>query len=501
MKRLYLLACSALWFSNRTAFAQENTVPESCEYWLDTYFDQRVNVPITGKWSAELDVAELSPGLHSIGFRISDSKGRWSSPMAKYFLRISAEESPSALSTYTYWIDTRYSEAKTVPFANGSINLDLDLSALSKGIHTFSYQARNDKGQWSTPVAKHFLRTSVTETPANLTYCTYWIDNDHSEAKTVPFANGTVNLDLYINTLSKGIHTFSYQASDDNGRLSIPTSHYFLIPDLPVYGKNITAYEYWFNHGPRVRVEVDPDNPFSLQDTWIDIKDVVPNNISDDYRFDVANETVYCEDDVFFGMQVYDDAGKGSQAILSDTFHITVAVVPDFITLKDNVEASFTAPTVGNMQGLKIETHTGDSLYWNITPGSAVDFYTAEGERLESNREETEEGKICYSMKASTEQTYALVYHASYVVENMETTCSVITPSGIGNTTSAFRYHTEKNKLWIESDAKTPVCITDLSGRMQVEQTIDAGTNRIDLLPGIYIVRFDNHETVKVLIP
>lgn len=430
MKRLYLLVCSALWLSSGTAFSQEDTAPESCEYWLDTHFHQRVNIPVTGKWSTDLDVSALSPGLHTIGFRIGDSKGRWSVPVVKYFLRTQAAKSPTTLSTCTYWIDTHYSEAKTVPFTEGTLNLDLDMSALSKGIHTFTYQASNDKGELSSPVSQHFL-----------------------------------------------------------------------IPDLPVYGKNIAAYEYWFNHGPHVRVEVEPANPFSLENMWIDIRDVVPNNIPDNYHFDATNETVYCEDDVFFGLQVYDDAGKGSQAILSDTFHITIPVSPNFIILKDNVESYFSAPTAGKIQGLKIETQIGDSLYWDITPGSVVDFYTEEGTRMETDRKETDQGKTCYSMKAKTEQTYALIHHASDIQENMEVICSVVRPTGINHVLLPFRYYTEKNRLWVESNETTLIRITDLSGRIPTQQTINTGINPINLLPGIYLVRFGNHETIKVLIP
>lgn len=429
MKKLYLLACSVLWLSGETVFSQESIVPENCEYWLDMQFDRRVSVPITEEWNTELDVSTLSPGIHNIGLRISDNKGRWSVPFVKFF-----------------------------------------------------------------------LRTSTAESSGNPTYCTYWIDTDFSKAKTVPFDNGNISLDLELNALSKGIHTFSYQASDDKGRLSTPSSRYFFLPDLSAYGKGIAAYEYWFNHGPRIRINVEPTNPLSLENLWIDIQDVVPNNIPDDYLFDTERETVYCEDDVFFGMQVYDDAGKGSQAVLSDTFRITVPIDPDFIVLRNNIESSFPAPTTGKMQGLKIEAQVGDSLYWEITEGGCVDFYTAEGVRMETQKEETE-GKVCYGMKAKTELTYALVYRASDILENMETVCSIVTPTGIAQTTSSFRYHTEKNGLWIESDMKTDVTIISLSGNTVTERSVDVGTCHVNLQSGIYIVRFSNHKPVKVLIP
>lgn len=77
---------------------------------------------------------------------------------------------------------------------------------------------------------------------------------------------------------------------------------YFVVPDLLPADNKMTAYEYWFNAGPRVRVEVEPENPLTLNDLVIEIKDVVPNEIPADYRFDTSTETVCCADNVFFGM-------------------------------------------------------------------------------------------------------------------------------------------------------------------------------------------------------
>lgn len=502
MNKLYLLACSVLWLFGGSVFSQD-IIPNSIEYWMDMQFDRRAEVPCSGEWNAELDISSLSPGVHTIGLRVSDSEGRWSVPMVKYFIRhqgVGSEE--NVANVYEWWIDNDFSGRVTGSMDNNCIELEPDFSTLAAGLHSIGFRVGDAQGLWSVPMVKYFLRPAMASGPNSLVSYTYWIDGNHSDAKTVPFTGDAVELELDMSALSKGVHTFSYQACDEKGQLSAPVSRYFLIPESPVCGEFITAYEYWFNHGPHIRVDVEPQDFLTLDNVWIKIQDVVPNRIPDNYLFVPSEETVYCEDDVFFGMQVLNEAGRNSLALLSDTFHITVAVDPHVMVLENNVECTFDAPaTKGRIQGLKMDAHAGDSLYWEFTNGSRVDFYTSDGMRMDISKVPTEWGTVSYGMKVKGGPVYALVYDASPVMKEMSVKCSVVEPNHVGSVVSSFGYHTAKNMLIVNTDKGMHMAIVNSSGCVVVEREVDAGMCRFDLPSGIYIITTDNHDAVKVLVP
>ena len=55
-----------------------------CEYWIDRQFDNRTSVPVTdGTLSAEIDLAPLDVGLHSLSIRVADSNGIMSAVLMK----------------------------------------------------------------------------------------------------------------------------------------------------------------------------------------------------------------------------------------------------------------------------------------------------------------------------------------------------------------------------------------------------------------------------------
>lgn len=329
----------------------------------------------------------------------------------------------------------------------------------------------------------------------------YWFDA-HIEQRQSLAVNGDLCQQLDISQLCKGIHTLEMRLGDTKGRWSAPLLRYFLIPDLLTGVSELIAYEYWFNHGPRHRVETAKQSALDLNNVLIEVKDVVPNGIADSYTFNAADEMVMTPDDVFFGLQVFNGDEQGSQAVLSDTFAISVPVNPHFLALNNNEQLSFDSPGVGMMQGLKTQSKSGQQLSFTFDiQGAKVDFYDAAGNVLAAEREMSVAGGEVYHVEAADDIVYALIYDVSGVFEKLTVSLSVAESSYVDNLLSGIVIHAEKGKLVICSQRKSLVTVVNAAGRLVFCDTALEGKRVIELPKGIYIVKKVNDYVKKVLVP
>ncbi len=73
----------------------------------------------------------------------------------------------------------------------------------------------------------------------------YWFDADEQSLQTGTSASSACNLDLDINHLLEGFHTFHFQVIDDRGRWS--SSHTRMFYKQPIETENYDSYCYWFD--------------------------------------------------------------------------------------------------------------------------------------------------------------------------------------------------------------------------------------------------------------
>jgi len=176
---------------------------------------------------------------------------------------------------YEYWFDRNSDQRVKVASVNGNISLDLDIAALSAGLHFFTFRAQDSRGQWSAPVTQYFLRLPASETQtAQLVKYEYWFDRDTESKKTATFSSGIINLDLDVAALSAGLHFFTFRAQDSREQWSAPVTQYFLrLPAVRATDYKIAAYEYWFNESDneKIRVNITPVNPLELKDLLIEV--------------------------------------------------------------------------------------------------------------------------------------------------------------------------------------------------------------------------------------
>lgn len=408
-RRFALLSLCCLMGLSAIAQVQTSTL----EYWTDQRFDERQSLPITGELEQTLNVSQLSSGIHTIGMRVSDTKGRWGAPLIRYFLKSNIGLAGNALASYQYCIDGNWAEAVSGTFEEGKATVDIDISRLRQGLHTLLVRVNDLRGQQSQTLLKHFLALGEDVTQRQLTAYRYWIDSEANsmEGQTV---DGNIVLDIDVSNLTFGLHMLCYQVADNMGRLSAPRLLYFVKPYLETGSDRIVAYEYWFNQGARHRLELDPAVTFSASDLLIEVKDVVPNHIPDDYTFLSTSETVTLRDDVYFGLQVFNGAGKGSLAVMSETVNIPLTIAPQFLSLADGDSIAFEPPVGGHMQGFKTETMVGDTLVYRLADGNMkADFFDADGKTLTPEKTMVEDGAVIYNMVSQGGNCFALLYNAT----------------------------------------------------------------------------------------
>ena len=156
------------------------------EYWFDTDFSSKVYTAHTqSDVSFDADVSVFRQGMHYITFRIKDDKGKWSTPLTQYFYRTSNDNgATNTLESYEYWLDTDYTERKTVESTNGTIVFDLDASILRQGIHYLNFRTKDKLGNWSSPLTQYFMKPG-TVTDNKICQYSYWLNNDLNTLKTI----------------------------------------------------------------------------------------------------------------------------------------------------------------------------------------------------------------------------------------------------------------------------------------------------------------------------
>lgn len=399
-----------------TAAAQAPTVTK-CEYWFDQQFDSRTTETMTSDtWNSSIDISSLNAGLHSIAFRVADSNGQFSSTAVKNFVLVPGTGTgDNSLQTYEYWFDQNFAGRKSgsIP-ASGVINIDEDISALDNGLHNIAMRVIDKNGIVSSVLVKNFMKVPQMDGSNELQTYEYWIDDafDERTSGAVP-EGGVVNLDLDIVDLAQGLHTFNYLTRDKAGVASGVVTKQFFVKKVEGEGK-LVGVDYWFNDGPRTRIAIDPAQAsIDKDDVVIPMDGVQPRTIAEDYTFDATTKTVVTKGTITVGIQVFNDAEVGSEAVVETLENMSFTVDPSFVALSNEVGDTKAAPKGGQMQGFSYTGAVGDSLHWEITNevGAKVDFYDADGNVITPEAKTIDEKDVLV-MKMPTESVYVLVYGA-----------------------------------------------------------------------------------------
>lgn len=407
-----------------------------------------------------------------------------------------------------YWFDYDFASRTSETMNSGNLEKTFDVSALTEGVHSIGLRFGDRQGRWAAPIIKHFVIPALPPQNSDdnkATTLQYWFDYNYAERQSVNLTNGNAVMALDLSALSTGVHSIGYTVSDKRGYCTYPVVKHFVIPgeNLPAI-TGITAYEYWFNKGKRVRVDVDPQNPLQITDLAIEIKDVVPNALTQAYRFVPDEGMVYQPDHIVFGIQAFDNLNHPSSAVMSETFAFDVPVNPNFHTLQDDESYDFPAPTINAMQGFKATTVANDSVIFWLSPGGGTfDLYDENGQTIATETTVTEYG-LKYVAIAPNTTVYALLWDVpvslcemqiSYEHHSAATGLAQLTTGDKG-----WKIRSDKGTLTVETSQEVHLAITSTQGVSVVNQWYSSGIYTYPLPKGIYFIRFNNGPAVKTVV-
>lgn len=112
---------------------------------------------------------------------------------------------------YRYWFDFDREQCQTIVSDNGICEASIDVSDLSKSIHSLHIQVKDTTNVWTAPISKTFVNLGVVDSSAMI--FEYWFDQDSSSIKQTPIAD---YIEIDVSHLREGFHTLSYQIKDAN---------------------------------------------------------------------------------------------------------------------------------------------------------------------------------------------------------------------------------------------------------------------------------------------
>ena len=206
----------------------------SCRYWYD---DDIANATTTafsgGNWQAQLDVGNLSTGLHTLHFSLADATQQWNP--AKNFLFMKPEVFDMDNLVYRCWFDEDMESQQTAALGNGAFFLNVD--GLSNGLHTVHVLLEGSA--FSTIKSYLFLKPEVFDMD-NLSYhC--WFDQDLEHQVVESFSGGTILMD--VSELSDGLHTLHFLLEGS----AYTTTKSYLFMKVPTNPDGDLHYRCWFN--------------------------------------------------------------------------------------------------------------------------------------------------------------------------------------------------------------------------------------------------------------
>jgi Secretion system C-terminal sorting domain len=199
-----------------------------------------------------IDPVPLSLGVHIIGSRALNADGSWSKTnfwlFYKPYPNIPTPGTPANMNYVEYYVDQdpgigNATQVSVIPGLDLSdINLPVNISGLSNGLHIIGARGKDAAGNWSKTNFWLFARPYANITGPSLVNTTameYYLDYDpgYGNGIPVPFAPGTNMADFTFNVdvsaIIPGNHFVIVRARDANNNWSMVNSWPFNIPGTP----------------------------------------------------------------------------------------------------------------------------------------------------------------------------------------------------------------------------------------------------------------------------
>ncbi len=212
---------------------------KSLEYFVDTDpgYGLGMNVALSPDqevFDFDVNTASLTDGLHTLYIRALNQSDLWSQTVNRSFVKTTLTgEVSQNLRHLEYFIDTDpgygLGTAVAITPGNESYEMDINVNALTDGLHIFYARAQNQNGNWSQVMKYAFVKTGIA--PSNLQYVEYYIDIDPGAGNgtevTFSTSSDTLNFTANLDTISNGQHILYIRGKYDDNSWGNIGSHTF----------------------------------------------------------------------------------------------------------------------------------------------------------------------------------------------------------------------------------------------------------------------------------
>lgn len=168
-------------------------------YWFDgDESTMQTGSSADNAWQMDLDIGALDANFHIVHFQVKDTKGVWSVPTTRYFVKLAQKQ----VTNIEYWFDND-TEKKSQLAKDGKA--DIDVSSLAEGMHILHMQAFGEGSSYSSPHTAVFWKQIIT---TNAKY-RLWFDNDINGIITGKYTGKPVTID--VSSLDDGFHILHAQ--------------------------------------------------------------------------------------------------------------------------------------------------------------------------------------------------------------------------------------------------------------------------------------------------
>lgn len=236
---------------------------KSYEYWVDDDVSAKVVTAITPVKNLHLQqalaVTQASYGLHVFNIRFADTTNTWSSIVSQFFVKNPSTNSANRqIVGYEYWFDdvfTATTYQQVDPSAQLHMAENLNLNALSYGMHVLNIRFKDDMGSWSSVISQFFVYNPPTNSAnRQIVGYEYWTDNlitAKTYQQVAPSSQFHLTGNLSLNSVSYGFHVINIRFKDDVGNWSGLITQFFTRDGTPVILPNKTvSYRFWFDNDP-----------------------------------------------------------------------------------------------------------------------------------------------------------------------------------------------------------------------------------------------------------
>lgn len=131
------------------------------EYWIDDDYSHRVSGELKdGSISSVVDLGQQPAGLHSFNLRAFNSNNEVSNIYRTLFYL--PNKDIVDIAGYEYWIDNDSLNRVSSADNHSALLLEIDVSSLNEGIHTFSFRAKNSFDEWGDIYSEEFEVMAAT---------------------------------------------------------------------------------------------------------------------------------------------------------------------------------------------------------------------------------------------------------------------------------------------------------------------------------------------------